>query len=197
MNPVYRLEHPFWDINKLKTEAKEVKEYAHKIPYKYLGEPSGILLSLAIDHEKDYARIRNPYKSSGVEDIPMPALAKYRESFQEAYPIDWGDIDVGYEWIDDFLPWHVDKGRRLSGHPVQCVINVLLEGSAIPVQFKIDEQVKEYTYDAGLLKTTLEHQVDPKNEQRAMAKIRFKDKSFEEVIEGMESGKGRIFRHTN
>ena len=205
MTPVYNLPSKFWeesstrtDVNKLQVEALTVREYAHKIPYTYLGKPYGNITALpliAIGEHLDHTRVKI---GNELVKIPLPELAKFKYSFLEAYPAipslrglsHWGDYTTAYMWIDKDYPWHTDNIvtiSKTSGKGVKCALNVLLGGLAAPVEFKINGQISSHTYEAAVLNTSETHRVNPFDGERVMARISFKDKTFEEVTKGIES----------
>ena len=205
MTPVYNLPNKFWeesstrtDVSKLRDEATGVREYAHKIPYTYLGKPYGNITALpliAVGEHKDHTRVK---VGSELLRIPLPELANFKYSFLEAYPAipsprglsHWGDITTAYMWIDKDYPWHTDNVVTIStqtGKGVKCALNVLLSGAGAAVEYKINGQISTHTYDAAVLNTSEIHRVNPVDGVRVMARISFKEKTYAEVVEGIES----------
>ena len=174
MNPVYSLDQPFWDVDKLRAEARDIKAIAYKIPYTYKGKPYGHIVAY-------------PYKHFQPE--LTPELTKFRSSFLESYPIDWGDFTTAYMWIEADYPWHTDNKvttSQYTGKGVNCALNVLLGGESAAVEYRVGT----FVYDAAVLNTSEEHRVTPIGE-RVMARISFKDKTFKEVIEGIKEWQGK------
>jgi len=171
MTPVYPLLKSFWDSEKLRTEAINVKDKAYKIPYTYKGKDYGVITAL-------------PYNDF------TPELAKFRESFLEHYPTDWGEFTTAYMWIESDYPWHVDNEITKSQYNrkgVKCAINIILEGQFTAVEY----EEGKFTYEAAVLNTSILHRVNP-DKQRVMARISFKDKTFEEVVQGIKEWQGKI-----
>ena len=171
MIPVYPLRRRFWDAWKLRTESRNVKDKAYKIPYTYKGKDYGVITAL-------------PYNEF------TPELAKFRESFLEHYPLDWGEYAVSYMWIDSDYPWHVDNEVTKSQHNrkgVKCAINIILEGHSTAVEY---EGGRKYIYEAAVINTSELHRVIPADE-RVMARISFKDKTFNQVVEGIKEWQGK------
>ena len=171
MIPVYPLwQSTFRDSGKLRTEANNVKDKAYKIPYTYKGKDYGVITAL-------------PYNEF------TPELTKFRESFLEQYPLDWGEFAVSYMWIDSDYPWHVDNEVTKSQHNrkgVKCAINIILEGHNTAVEY----EEGKFIYEAAVVNTSKLHRVVPETE-RVMARISFKDKTFEEVVKGIKEWQGK------
>jgi hypothetical protein len=168
VNPLFPLKHCFWDIEGLRIEANSVKATALKFPYTYKGVDFGVITAVPLLPQSD-----------------LPELDKFRNSFLETYPIDWGDFSVSYMWVESEYPWHVDNEVTKRGRKgTQCAINVLLAGADNPVEF---EGYGEQLYDAAVLNTSHIHRVELWNKiERIMARISFKDKTFKEVVEGIK-----------
>ena len=186
MNPVYRLQRCFWDVEKLRAESIAVKEIAYKIPYTYKGKPYGHIVAL-------------PFKEYQPE--LTPELTKFRSSFLETYPaipserglVGWGDITTAYMWIEADYPWHTDNAvttSQYTGKGVNCALNVLLDGAEAAVEYNINGQISSHLYESAVLNTSELHRVNPVG-QRVMARISFKDKTFKEVIEGIKEWQGK------
>jgi hypothetical protein len=118
----------------------------------------------------------------------LPELQKFRDNFLEDHPMDWGEIAVSYMYIDSEYPWHVDDEvtKRGNAKGTQCAINIILEGHNAAVEYENGK----YIYEAAVLNTSELHRIIPVDE-RVMARISFKDKTFKEVVEGIESWQGK------
>ena len=171
MNPVYPLRRRFWDAWNLRTEARKVKDNALKFPYTYKGEDFGVITAVPLLPQSD-----------------LPELQKFRDNFLEDHPMDWGEIAVSYMYIDSEYPWHVDDEvtKRGNAKGTQCAINIILEGHNAAVEYENGK----YIYEAAVLNTSELHRIIPVDE-RVMARISFKDKTFKEVVEGIESWQGK------
>jgi|TARA_B110000263_G_C15305630_1_gene510224 hypothetical protein len=167
MNPLYPLDHCFWDVEKLRDEAFNVKSEAQKFPYTYKGKDFGVITALPL-----------LYLSF------LPALEQFRDSFLETYPGDWGEFTTSYMWVDSEYPWHVDNEttKRDNVKGVNCAINILLTGEDNPVEF---EGYGKQIYEAAVLNTSHLHRVIPA-EERTMARLSFKDLTYKEVVKGIE-----------
>ena len=177
MNPIYVLDRKFWDLDKLRAEARTVKEHALEMPIYDGDKRMGIVTALP-----------------ATPAYEPPELINLRDSFIEVYPYDWGEITPVYMWINTVYPWHVDNKpnaqwakHKGSGRLPHCAINIILEGGAAPVEF---EGYKETTYEAALLNTSVPHRVTPLTE-RVLGRLSFKDKTFEEVVKGLKEWQGK------
>lgn len=174
VNPLFPLRKVFWDIEKLKAEAQTVKGNALEMPIYDGDKRMGIVTALP-----------------ATPAYEPPELINLRDSFMEQYPIDWGEVTPVYMWINTVYPWHVDNKpnaqwskHKGAGRLPHCAINIILEGGAAPVEFK---GWMPQLYEAALLNTSVPHRVTPL-EERVLGRLSFKDKTFEEVVEGIKSG---------
>ena len=179
MNPLYSLEHSFWDIEKLRAEANSVEDIAQEFPFTCPRTGiKGIIRAVPLLPQSDITYVNGYYPDE---------LDAFKHSFLETYPMDWGDIAFSYMWIDGLYPWHVDnevtnRGLLSGKKGTQCAINVLLSGLDAPIEF---EGYEEQIYKAAVVNTSHVHRVNPTT-KRSMARISFKDKTFEEVVEGIK-----------
>lgn len=174
MEPVYKITDNFWNAQELKNEAEEVKENALVFPYKYSDDlgywKEGHIKAAPLIKGADY----------------MPQLEEFLNSFIQTYSADFGELVASYMWIGFTYPWHNDLDVMTS-KGTHCALNVLLSGGSVPVEYESGS----YMYEAAVINTSILHRVIPDGE-RLMARLSFKEKTYKEVVEGIESAKNRI-----
>jgi len=163
LEPIKRLTKEFWDVDALRKEALVEKQNAHLFPT----------------------------SATTIRAVPMsertPELTLMYKAFCEKYPYDFGIVSCSYMYIDagEEYPWHTDNvvGMRVSDlPPVQCTINILVEGSETAVEF---QNLGEYTYKAAVFNTSLMHRITPKTD-RIITRISFREMSYEDVVQRID-----------
>lgn len=159
MEPITKLTDTFWNEKGLREEALFQKQNA----------------------------LLFPTKKVTIRAVPMtertPELTRMYKAFCEKYPYDFGIISCSYMYIDggEDYPWHVDNvvGLRVSElPPVQCTINILVEGSETAVEF---ENFGEYVYKAAVFNTSIMHRITPKSD-RIITRLSFREMCYKDVV---------------
>lgn len=117
-----------------------------------------------------------------------PRLYEFVENFRNEF----SHTDLGamighyfYAYEGKNLEFHTDGEWNEGVKSFHCCFNFILSGVETPVEF---EDIGKFCYDQALLNTEQRHRIHPVS-HRVIARIAFKDYTYEEVVQKMKREK--------